>query len=88
MMTYEEFLDETKLAKQDEVFALAALISASVPDGTRLPLVFNALKHLLAAGVIGAAVSEDAAREATKLIANQLCDNVDVMIRKGWRTWE
>jgi hypothetical protein len=74
-------------AAYEEVLELADKMATAVPEGTRPLLVLNALKHMLQASVIGLAESEDRARDTMKLIAEQLIENLDAMIKGGWRTW-
>lgn len=75
-------------AAEAEVLELADRMAAGIPDGARPPLIFNALNHMLASGVIGAAVSADAARGTVRYIAARLVQNADTMIERGWRKWD
>jgi hypothetical protein len=59
-------------AAQDEVLELADRIAAAIPEGTRIPLVINALKHTLAATVIRTSVSENAARGCMGVVVGDL----------------
>ena len=69
----------------EEVYALATRIIDAVPDETRPGLLINALKHIIAVQTIYYAVNDKAAQDATKLVAEQLIDNVDKMLKAGWK---